>query len=332
MALQFVEKGVRGALAGVILLCLLPHISAAQDRHQIDSLNQRVRSLELEIQKLQHQLDELRQHLSLLTAQPIPHPIPDELRGSENVQFGFPGGEGKILDKQFFVILYDPKLKIPCWVGYHLTREELEENNAPRSDRFEPDPDLSPEERAELDDYKGSGFDRGHQAPAADFHRSEEAMEETFLLSNICPQRPSFNRGVWAKLEDEVRAVAENTGSIWIYTGALFLDDEGRKSAPHQFIGPDSVAVPTHFFKVILVEHAPASHEMFAFILKNQEAPQPGALVNYQVTVDSVQRVSGLDFFDVLPDPEETWLEHHISGQWLAEAARKRNWRLQTGD
>ena len=97
MALQFVEKGVRAALAGVILLCLLPHISAAQDRHQIDSLNQRVRSLELEIQKLQLQLDELRRHLSLLTAQPIPHPIPDELRGSENIQFGFPGGEGMVV-------------------------------------------------------------------------------------------------------------------------------------------------------------------------------------------------------------------------------------------
>lgn len=321
MPIRLIRKAARGLLPGILLLCLSSP-SLAQDQHQIDSLKHREVTLEQQIRELQRQLDELRSRLRGLIAEAIPQPIPEELRGNENVQFGFPGGEGTVLDKRYFVILYDGKLKIPRWVGYHLTRQYLEENNAPRREKFKPDPDLPSDERAELYDYKGSGFDRGHQAPAADFHRSEEAMEETFLLSNMCPQWPSFNRGIWSRLEAQVRAVAENEGSIWVYTGALFLDEQGRASRPREFIGPDSVAVPSHFFKVILVEHGPASHEMFAFILRNQRAPVPGALASYQVTVDSVQRVSGLDFFDVLPDKEETTLKHQIDSQWLSEAVK----------
>ena len=324
MALLLYSKYFCVGLIICLFCCLAPPASPAQDQQQIDSLKQRERTLEQEIQQLQRQLDELRRQLYRLTAEPIPSPIPEELRGNENVQYGFPGGDGTILEKEYFVILYDTRLKIPRWVGYHLTRKYLEENNAPRTDKFKPDPDLPPDERAELEDYKGSGFDRGHQAPAADFHRSEEAMEETFLLSNMCPQWPSFNRGIWARLEEQVRAVAENAGSIWVYTGALFLDDKGRISPPHQFLGPDSVAVPTHFFKVVLVERGPANHEMFAFIMKNQPTKVSGPPASYQVTVDSVQRVSGLDFFDVLPDAEERRLERRIDGQWLSEAVKSR--------
>ncbi|RPH37876.1 hypothetical protein EHM92_01565 [bacterium] len=323
MAVHFGGNFHRAAVILGFFLWILPSPSAAQVQHQLDSLKQREIILQQEIRELQCELDALRKQLYHAATNPLPVPIPDELRGNENVQYGFPGGDGAILDKQYFVILYDTRLKIPRWVGYHLTREYLEENNAPRTDKFKPDSDLSPDERAELEDYKGSGFDRGHQAPAADFHRSEEAMAETFLLSNICPQWPSFNRGIWARLEEQVRAVAENEGSIWVYTGTLFLDDQGRKSGPGRFIGPDSVAVPTHFFKVVLVERAPADHEMFAFIMKNQPAKVSDAPSRYQVTVDSVQRVSGLDFFDVLPDAEERRLERRIDGQWLSDAVKR---------
>ena len=151
-----------------------------------------------------------------------------------------------LLVKEFFVICHDMEQEIPEWVTYHLTRENLQ-GTTQRTDDFRPDPELAPGERAELVDYRNSGYDRGHMAPAADFKRSQEAMSETFLLSNMAPQRPSLNRGIWERLEREVRSLADAHGSIWVFTGALFLDGSGNPSSPVSFIGPNRVAVPTHF-------------------------------------------------------------------------------------
>lgn len=241
--------------------------------------------------------------------------MPAVLVGNDNLKYGYPGGRGIVLTKQFYVILFDTTTFVPEWVTYHLTKENLQ-GNANRKNNFRPDPDLPEGKRSELEDYKDSGFDRGHMAPAADFKRSEEAMSETFFLSNMAPQRPNLNRITWSHLEDEVRKLADNHGSIWIFTGPLYLDSLDHRSGPKEHIGPDSLAVPTHFFKVILCEHSDGQREMFAFVMKNQLVKLTGTSKDYIVTVRKVEELSGLNFFHRLPDDEETRLETSAAATW----------------
>lgn len=234
--------------------------------------------------------------------------LPAVLAGNDNIHYGYPGGKGIVLTKQFYVILFDTTTLVPEWVAYHLTKENLQ-GKANRKDNFRPDPDLPEGKRSELEDYKKSGFDRGHMAPAADFKRSDEAMSETFFLSNMAPQQPKLNRGIWSKLEDQVRSLAETHGSIWIFTGPLYLDSLDHRIAPKEHIGPHNVAVPTHFFKAILCEHPDGQHEMYAFVMKNQLEKLPGTSKDYVATVRRVEELSGLNFFHRLPDDEEKLLE-----------------------
>ncbi|MCX6132617.1 MAG: DNA/RNA non-specific endonuclease [Ignavibacteriales bacterium] len=241
--------------------------------------------------------------------------MPAPLVGDDNVKYGYPGGRGIVLRKQFYVILFDTTTLVPEWVTYHLTKEDLQ-GNVNREDKFRPDPDLPEGKRSELRDFEKSGFDRGHMAPAADFKRSDEAMSETFFLSNMAPQRPNLNRISWSHLEDEVRKLAKNHGSIWIFTGPLYLDSLEHKSLPKEHIGPDNVAVPTHFFKVILCKHPDGLREMFAFIMKNQLGKLAGSSKDYTVTVRKVEELSGLNFFHRLPDDEEERLETTGAVTW----------------
>jgi endonuclease G len=241
--------------------------------------------------------------------------MPAVLVGNDNVKYGYPGGRGIVLKKQFYVILFDTTTFVPEWVTYHLTKENLQ-GNANRKNSFRPDPDLPRERRSELEDYKKSGFDQGHMAPAADFKRCDEAMSETFFLSNMAPQRPNLNRITWSHLEDEVRSLADKHGSIWIFTGPLYLDNFDHQGQPREHIGPDNVAVPTHFFKVILCEHSDGQREMFAFIMKNQVGKLPGTSKGFIVSVRKVEELSGLNFFHRLPDDEETRLETTAATNW----------------
>lgn len=169
---------------------------------------------------------------------------------------------------------------------------------------------------AELVDYRNSGYDRGHMAPAAAFKRSSIAMSETFLLSNMVPQRPNLNRRIWARLESDVRDLAEAHGSIWVFTGSLFLDSHGNPVQPVQFIGVNQVAVPTHFYKVILCEHATGTVEMFAFIMPNQLQPLSGHPSDYLVSVDQVEEAAVLDFFAALSDDVEDQVEDLVATHW----------------
>lgn len=223
-----------------------------------------------------------------------------------------------ILVKEYYVISHDSVRKVPEWVGYRLTQEDLQ-GDADRTDDFRPDPELPPGQRAELADYAGSGLDRGHMAPAADFKRNRTAMSQTFFLSNMAPQRPNVNRRTWAALEDEIRELARSHGRIWVFTGPLYLDAEGRPSEPPAFIGPNRVAVPTHFFKAILCEHTDGTKGLFAFIMENRIDPLPGSSLDYAVTVDSVEVVSGLDLFSELPDDEEERMEGRRVEVWPVE-------------
>ena len=131
----------------------------------------------------------------------------------DHLKYGIPSTNGKILEREGYVLLHDSLKKIPLWVSYHLTKKHLQ-GIQERVDRFKPDPDLLEGERAELSDYKGSGYDRGHMAPAGDMKRSLKVMLESFYLSNMCPQTPGLNRGQWKTLEEKIRDFTRAEGKV----------------------------------------------------------------------------------------------------------------------
>lgn len=144
------------------------------------------------------------------------------------------------------MLAQDARLKIPLWVQYELTREELD-GPAERTDDFRADHSIPHGARAELGDYRGSGLDRGHLAPAGDMRRSLRVMSDSFLLSNISPQvGVGFNQAVWAELEDAVRGWVRQRGELTVITGPIFAVRNDTVS--YRVIGENHVAVPTHFY------------------------------------------------------------------------------------
>ena len=207
--------------------------------------------------------------------------------------YTYPGRYEKeiIINRTGYTLSYNQYYKNPNWVAWELTREETK--------KFMPDPDL-PEPRVVHKDYTKSGYDRGHMAPAADMKWSKQAMIESFYMSNICPQVGNLNRGDWNDLEELCRNWADKYGRIYIACGPIF-DSKSPKR-----IGGHKVAVPDRFFKVILIYNRKNPIAM-GFIFKNIARSQD--LDKYMVTVDSVENVTGMDFFSKLPDEIENRIE-----------------------
>src|SRR5262249_30703365 len=122
------------------------------------------------------------------------------LAAEDNLKYGKPACPGPLLDKKFFVVCYDEAHKVPAWVGYALTKNDAGTKSTERQGSFKADAALPRGQRAENADYSGSGYDKGHMAPANDFTRSVEAMRATFVLSNAVPQKHGVNGGQWARL------------------------------------------------------------------------------------------------------------------------------------
>lgn len=201
-----------------------------------------------------------------------------------------------------FSLLYDEDYEQPLWVAYHLTQEELYGTSS-RKDNFRSD-DTIPTDSATLSDYKGSGYDRGHLIPAADLSWSEEAMSDSFYLSNMSPQEPQFNRGIWSSLEATVRNFADTEGEVYVVTGPVLTD------GPYDSIGKSEVAVPKHYYKVIL-DYAKPELKAIGFLLANEGSDQ--RLESFATTVDEIELLTNLDFFPLLPDTLEEELESSFS-------------------
>ena len=206
-----------------------------------------------------------------------------------------------------FDLGYNEQYEQASWVVYVITREEIESGQVDRTDNFRPDTSISTGS-AELKDYRGSGFDRGHLAPAGDMKWDRTAMSESFLMSNMSPQEPSFNRGIWKRLEEQVRNWAIEKDSLFVITGPVL---ESLVSS----IGENEVGVPGFYFKV-LVDLSPPEHTFIAFMLPNTGSS--GNLDQFAITVDSLEQVTGYDFFASAPDQEVIeWLESQLDlGSW----------------
>lgn len=203
----------------------------------------------------------------------------------------------KIIYHNYYTLSYNEKHEQSDWVTYKLLRENLS-GSIKRTDDFRIDP-LIPSGSAELFDYKGSGYDRGHLAPAADFKWSKNAMSESFYMSNMSPQLPGFNRGIWKKLESLVRNWAMEYDEIYITTGPILEENL-------EYIGPNNVSVPKYYFKVIL-DYKDPEYKAIGFILPNISSKE--ALESYAITIDEVEERTGIDFFYNLPDSIEKELE-----------------------
>lgn len=228
---------------------------------------------------------------------------------SEHVRYGAPSHSGDLLCRTAYALSHNPVRKTADWVAYHLTAEHVH-GTEKRSGDFRPDTDLAPNKRAELSDYKGSGYDRGHMAPAAAMNWSPQVMSESFLLSNMAPQVGNkMNRGIWRILEEKVRNWTDKRTETYVVTGNIYDKN------PPDVIGSNKVAVPTHCYKVIF---DPVRVEAIAFIVPNTTS-EVSELPNFIVSVDEVEQRTGLDFLSELDDQVENIVESKVQPAMWAE-------------
>lgn len=196
-----------------------------------------------------------------------------------------------------FTVSYNRNLHLPNYVVWELTAEETA-GEVKRSSKFMVDPEVVGS--ATLDDYRNSGFDRGHMVPAADMKWSEDAMTACHYMTNIAPQRHTLNAGAWSTLENNCRNWARRDSAIVIVCGPVLTD---RLT---ETIGESRVAVPERYFKVVLAPYAEPPRGI-GFIMPNGEVP--GGVQATAMSIDEVEAITGLDFFVNLPDSIEAIVE-----------------------
>ena len=226
-------------------------------------------------------------------AQPIP-----STEGSDNLAYGVPGPADCIIDREGYALGYSEEHEQARWVIYRMTYEEATTKATSREDNFRPDPEI-PTGSATLADYKNSGKDRGHMAPAADMSFSPKTMDESFFMSNMSPQEPDCNRGVWKELEAQVRSFAITEGDVYVVTGPILPQTKTIT------IGPNEVTVPKYYYKVVWDRTPP--EKMIGFIVPNAGSTKP--LQSFATTVDAIEEATGLDFFLKIPQPQQEQLE-----------------------
>lgn len=229
---------------------------------------------------------------------------------NEVLTFALPINEENIYQYSGHNLEFSPEHLQARWVGYFLTKEKLQERKVKRSSKFYEDKKIK-DGCAKNSDYKNSGYDRGHLAPAADMLYSKEAAEDSFLLSNISPQTPGFNRGKWLELETFVRKKAEEYGTLYILTGPV-LNSKQQKT-----IGKSGVTVPEYFYKALLV-YTDNFKEAIGFIMPNTKLYDN--LSAYACPVDEVEIFSGIDFFSCLSDDEEEKIENSYNYEFWFES------------
>lgn len=207
----------------------------------------------------------------------------------------------QIIKHKYYTLSYNEEYEQANWVAYILTNNNLVKN-VKRTNKFIEDRKVNTGS-ASSSDYKKSGYDRGHLLPAADMTFDITAMSETFYYSNMSPQKPGFNRGIWKKLESKVRRLVQEYDTVWVVTGPVF-------TSSMVFIGDNHLAVPNYYYKTLLVRKN-NNIEGVGFVLENKKSKIP--LIEYVVTIDSVESLTGLDFYYILPNNLEDKIESEIN-------------------
>lgn len=222
--------------------------------------------------------------------------------GSSDVLYELPqmtvNRSQQIIEHTGYTVSYNLDWLIPNWVAYELTCQETY-GDYPREKKFSPDPQVSGIPVMHQD-YSNSGYDRGHMAPAGDMKWSEQAMQESFYTTNICPQNHNNNAGDWKDLEEYARSLASTYGAIYICCGPIVTDATNT-------IGSRRIVVPQAFYKVFLRQKKDGSWTSIGFVMPNAAGNRP--LMTYMQSVDDVENLTGIDFFYNLPDDIEDKVE-----------------------
>ena len=215
-----------------------------------------------------------------------------------------------ILNHTAYTTNYNPKLLVPNWVAYELTAEETDGPWTRRGLNFMSDPDYEGVQ-ADYSDYRGSGYSRGHLAPAGDMKWDSIAMLESFYYTNCIPQDEALNNGKWNQLENKTRQWARKYGKVFVITGPLFYQTDTLR------IGPHGIAVPQACFKALLAP-TETGYTAIAFIMKNGEENR--SMNECAVTIDELEETLGLDLFCNIPDEEENAAECQIIWEnWIVQ-------------
>nr|AKB95585.1 DNA/RNA non-specific endonuclease [Chilo suppressalis] len=224
-------------------------------------------------------------------------------RISQIMKYGFPGLDN-VRSYDDFVLSYDRRNRVPHWVFEHLTKAHVTKNDQVDRSKcdFKPDESIHPFFRSQNSDYKGSGFDRGHMAAAGNHRITQKHVDQTFYLTNMAPQvGQGFNRDAWNSLEKHVRKLTKVYDNVYCCTGPLYLprkESDGKSYVRYQVIGANTVAVPTHFYKVVVGETSDGTLDMEAYVMPNQKIPDETPVSSYMVPPETIERAAGLLFFD----------------------------------
>lgn len=210
-----------------------------------------------------------------------------------------PKSDGQKIDHSYYSISYNEKHEQAEWVYYYLTSSMIN-GSYERRDNFRNDNKVKTGSAFKSDYYK-SGYDRGHLAPAGDMKISSTSMSESFLLSNISPQKSSFNSGGWKKLESQVRKWVLSEGNMYVVTGPVLSNPIGS-------IGSNRVTIPSYFYKIV---YSKSNDKMIGIVMPNQKITND--LIFYVKSVDYIESITGIDFFHQLEDVYEEKLESEIN-------------------
>ncbi|XP_012672100.2 endonuclease G, mitochondrial [Clupea harengus] len=214
------------------------------------------------------------------------------------MKYGFPS-LANIKTRESYVTSYDPRNRTAAWVIEQLNPETLTGSSDRKNCEFKDDDSVHMYHRATNADYRGTGFDRGHLAAAANHKWSQKAMDDTFYLSNVSPQDPHMNRNAWNNLEQYCRSLTKHYLNVFVCTGPLYLprqEPDGKLYVKYQVVGKNHVAVPTHFFKVLILEKQRGEVELRSYVMPNMPVDEKIPLERFLVPIESIERASGLLF------------------------------------
>ncbi len=229
-------------------------------------------------------------------------------------------GPTEYIYRDGYVLEHSSLDKIPYWVCEHVKKNQLGPNTD-RSDRFKADPELHGPKSTPAD-YKHSGYDQGHQAPAANQGKNQTLQDQTFFMSNMAPQFPRFNEHAWSSLETLTRTWVTEYSEAYEFTGPIFYDPKEDNPAtadgtiPYFIIGANGVAVPTHFYKIVIVKDHD-DWKCIAFVMPNiANYKSPYHLEQYIQSVEWIEVHTGLTFMPDLTAAQRIQLKHNKSPMW----------------
>lgn len=283
---------------------------------------QEIKRLENEISKLEAKKDSLDSKVKNIKLSVLHEKLE---------KYGLPkyAGDVEIVNHPALILSYNEQHEQPNWVA-HIISKEIVGKGFSRTNDFRPDPLVKTGSTEEKDfflktlnpdssySYDGFGYDRGHLAPSADFRWNKEAMSESYFYSNMSPQLPDFNRGIWAKTESFLREyVAENKHDIYVVTGGILSND-----LPKVERSIHKVSIPRKFYKVA-ADLEGDTPEGIAFIIPNKGSDYP--VISFAVPIDSVEKITGIDFFASLPDSVQDKFEKTTDIHYWQTKNRKNN-------